>query len=89
MLKYLSNMSIDSRHAVYVWWLTFACLTGIMLLAYFKQTDQATEAIKALASIMTYVVCSYLGIEMISRSNVLDKLGDKLQGNTNNAPPVS
>ncbi len=82
LILLFSKASVEFRHALYVWWLTGASLTGIMLLASFKDTVAAKEAINALASIMTYVVCAYLGIEMISRSNVLDKVGERLAPST-------
>lgn len=76
-----ASMSIECRHGIYVWWLTFACLTGIMLITL-RGLDGvvAQHAVDSLSNIMTTVVCSYLGIEMLSRSQLLNKFAERMGG---------
>lgn len=74
-----ASMSTDCRHGVYVWWLTAACLTGIMVVTTFVRSGVVAEhAVDAFASIMTILVTSYLGIEAISRSQILNKLAERV-----------
>lgn len=72
-----SNMSVECRHGVYVWWLTGACLSGIMLLSLCRTGSVAEHGVDILGWILMTVVCAYLGIEMVGRSQVLNKIGDR------------
>ena len=78
LAKAFSSMSIECRHGIYVWWLTFACLTGIMVITLTKTGSIAEHAVDAFASIMTILVGSYLGIEAVSRSQILNKVAERM-----------
>ena len=89
IIRKFESVSVDTRHGLYVWWMSFCTLCGIMALAWFKTGAEALTAIKALADILVYIVCSYLGIDAISRSGVMQGMGDRLRGGTPTPPPTS
>jgi hypothetical protein len=72
------NMSVDCRHGVYVWWLTIACLSGMMLLAMTRSGDVAQHAVGVLGDVLMIIVPTYLGVEVVGRSQLLNKIGDRI-----------
>lgn len=78
LLDLFTRMSVECRHGVYVWWLTAACLSGMLVLALFRTGDVAQHAVDALSSVLITVVCTYLGVELAGRSGVLTKIGERI-----------
>ncbi len=83
IIRFFGDMTVDARHGLYVWWLTLACLTGIFALSGFslwsgRETVLSTNAVGALSNVLITVVCSYLGIELVGRSQILNKIGDRI-----------
>lgn len=72
-----AGMSVERLHGIYVWWLTIACLSGMMILALARTGSVAEHAVDSLSSVLTVVVCTYLGVEVVNRSQLLNKLGDR------------
>jgi len=89
LIDIFTNMSIECRHGTYVWWLTLACLTGIMLIAMTRTGAVAEQAVGSLSSVLITVVCTYLGVEAVGRSGVLTRIGERISPTSTDAasPP--
>lgn len=84
-----ATMSNDCRHGVYVWWLTGAVLSGIMVITMTKTGSVAEHAVDALSSILTILVATYLGVEAVTRSSILTKIGQRISPADVPDPPTS
>jgi hypothetical protein len=82
LIDIFTHMSVECRHGTYVWWLTGACLTGIMLLAMTRTGTVVEHAVDALSSVLITVVCTYLGVELAGRSQLLTKIGERISPST-------
>lgn len=75
------NMSVECRHGIYVWWLTAGTLSGIMLIAMTRDGAVAQQAVGSMASTLTFLVTTYLGLETLGRSQMLNRVADRIGGN--------
>lgn len=75
----IMNMSQDCRHAIYVWFVTAACLSGIMIITMMRQGALAESAVNSLSSILGWIVCVYLGADTVNRSEMLARIGDRIK----------
>lgn len=82
LCKLFSGGNADCIHGLYVWWLTAACLSGMLGITLTRVGPIAEHAVDDLAAILTTVVCTYLGVEVVSRSQVLHRLADRIGGST-------
>ncbi len=89
LLDIFTHLEQPARQGIYVWWLTAACLTGIFVITMTRSGTLAEHAVDDLAAIMTTVVCAYMGVEVISRSQVLHRLAERIgRPPASSAPPI-
>jgi hypothetical protein len=79
-LPWFTNANNEVRHGLYVWGLTAGTLSGIMLIAMTRTGSVAEQAVSSMASTLTFLVTTYLGLETLGRSQVLNRVADRIGG---------
>ena len=67
------------RRWLFVVFVTIAAMTGMFLLAFFRQTDNAATAINGFTGIAETVLVTYLGASVLDRSNLLNSIGERMK----------